>query len=192
MRHSLFTKALHALLALSITHQMLISLVMAVPRPPSQPIETPFQLHSWVGVVSFGIVIVFWLWTLARRGEAGIGAFIPWFSSVRRRAILDDLRAYGTALRRLKLPDSAVHTAFANAVHGLGLLLATYLAATGFIVYTQMAADGSMTSLGHMLADWHGALANVMWAYLIGHAAMALLHQIMGEGVLRKMWTISG
>jgi cytochrome b561 len=77
-------------------------------------------------------------------------------------------------------------------VHGLGLLLATYLAATGFIVYTQMAADGSMTSLGHMLADWHGALANVMWAYLIGHALMALLHQIMGEGLLRKMWTISG
>lgn len=192
MRHSLLTKALHALLALSITHQLLISLVMEEPHPPRRPIETPFQLHAWVGVASFGIVMAFWLWTLARRSEAGIGAFVPWFSASRRRAILDDLRAYGAALRRLEMPDATVHAAFANAVHGLGLLLATYLSATGFIVYTQMAADGSMTRLGHMLADWHGALANVMWAYLIGHALMALLHQILGEGLLRKMWTISG
>jgi cytochrome b561 len=49
-----------------------------------------------------------------------------------------------------------------------------------------------MTSLGHLAAEMHGALANVMWAYLIGHAAMALLHQLLGEGILRKMWTLKG
>ncbi len=192
MRHSLLSKALHAMLALSITHQLLISLVMEEPHPPRRPIETAFQLHAWVGVVSFGVIIAVWIWTLVRRSEAGVGAFVPWFSAARRRAVIDDLRAYAVALPRLQLPDSTAHSAFANAVHGLGLLLATYLAATGFAVYMQMAADGSMTRLGHMLADWHGALANVMWAYLIGHAAMALLHQVMGEGLLRKMWTIRG
>jgi cytochrome b561 len=192
LRHSLLTKALHALLALAIVLQLLGSLVMEEPHPPRRGIETPFLLHEWIGVVSLGIVVAFWLWTLLRRGEAGFGAFFPWFSPARYRAILADIRAYGAGLRRLELPDSAAHSAFAHAVHGLGLLLATYLAATGFVVFLQIDAAGRMTGLGHLAAEMHGALANVMWAYLIGHAAMALLHQALGEGILRKMWTIKG
>ncbi|HEU0071810.1 MAG TPA: cytochrome b/b6 domain-containing protein [Alphaproteobacteria bacterium] len=192
MRHSLVTKALHALLACAILFQLLVSLVMEEPHPPRRPIETPFLLHEWVGMASLAIVILFWLWTLVRRSEAGVGAFFPWFSAARRSAIFADLRAYGEALRRLEMPDATVHTAFANAVHGLGLLLATYLAVTGSVVFWQMDATGKMTGLGHSFAELHGALANVMWAYLIGHAGMALLHQLLGEGILRKMWTIKG
>jgi cytochrome b561 len=192
LRHSLLTKALHALLALAIVLQLLGSLVMEEPHPPRRGIETPFLLHEWIGVASLGIVVAFWLWTLLRRGEAGFAAFFPWFSAARRRAIVADLRASGAALRRLELPDSAANGAFAHAVHGLGLLLATYLAATGFVVFLQIDATGRMTGLGHLAAEMHGALANVMWAYLIGHAAMALLHQALGEGLLRKMWTLKG
>ena len=192
MRHSLITKSLHALLAVAILFQLFVSLAMEEPHPPRRPIETPFVLHQWIGVATLAILLLFWLWALARRGEAGAGAFFPWFSSARRRAILADIRAYGAALRRLEVPDAAVHTALANAVHGLGLLLATYLAATGAAVFWQMDATGRMTGLGRAMAEMHGALANLMWVYLIGHAGVALLHQAWGAGVLRRMWTIKG
>lgn len=186
-RQSFLTKALHALLASAILFQLLVSLVMEEPHPPRRPVETPFLLHEWVGVASLAILLLFWLWIVVRRREAGIAAFFPWFSAARWRAILTDIRAYGAALLRLEMPDATVHSAFANAVHGLGLLLATYLAATGTVVYWQMDAAGKMTGLGHLFAEMHGALANVMWAYLIGHAGMALLHQLLGEGARRRM-----
>ena len=191
MRYSLVTKALHALLALSIVHQLLVSLIMDEPKF-NRPIETPFLLHQWVGITSLVIVVAFWLWTLARRGESSFGAFLPWFSSARRQAVLADLRAYAAALPRLKLPDSAAHTAFANAVHGLGLLIGSFMAVTGLVIYLQMTPEGRIVGIGHLMKELHETGGTLMWIYLIGHGAMALLHQLMGEKILRKMWTISG
>jgi hypothetical protein len=53
-----------------------------------------------------------------------------------------------------RLPHAAVTTgAVASAVHGLGLLTAMTMAATGAIVYAAMSDDGSLA------APWESALA---------------------------------
>ena len=36
----------------------------------------------------------------------------------------------------------------------------------------------------------HKLAGNVMWAYLIGHAAMALAHQALGDDVFGRMFWI--
>ncbi len=41
----------------------------------------------------------------------------------------------------------------------------------------------------HVVLELHQAEANLMWAYLVGHAAMALLHHFLGEATLRRMFS---
>jgi cytochrome b561 len=34
----------------------------------------------------------------------------------------------------------------------------------------------------------HRILANLMWAYVVGHAGMAVLHQVCGHRVLQRIF----
>lgn len=90
-----------------------------------------YEVHEWVGLATLTIVVVFWLWTALRRRETRLAALLPWFSTGGWRAVAADARAHRAALRALKLPGTAGDTPLASAVHGLGLLSALAMAATG-------------------------------------------------------------
>ena len=189
MPHSLLTKLLHGLLAASIIHQLIVSQFMTHPRP-GRPGDFAFDLHSWVGLASMGILVAFWLWVLLRRREHGVAALVPWFSSTRRRAVFADFGLHFRALKRFTLPPPGeVETPMASAMHGLGLLTATVMAATGTAAYFLSQPDGSLASPGPLALDVHEIFANLIWAYLVAHAGLALLHQILGHRLLQRMFS---
>lgn len=105
-----------------------------------RPGNLGFELHESVGLASVGILVIFWLWPLVRNREHGISALIPWFSAARRKAVAADLAGHLTALRKGDLPSPAEEAPLASAVHGLGLLVATAMAATGAVVYATMSS----------------------------------------------------
>lgn len=185
MNRSLPTRILHTVLGAAIVHQLVISWLMEEPKPGRRLGNFAFTLHEFVGLASFGVLVLYWIWVLVRRRERGPGALFPWLSAARWRAILDDIRDHLRALARLRLPHPDGETPLASAVHGLGLLIASAMAGTGVVIYATMATDGTLTTLGELTADLHGALANLMWAYLIGHAGIAVLHQIAGHRVFQ-------
>jgi cytochrome b561 len=184
------TRLLHFLLAAAVLNQLFGSLVMHRPRPPSRAGDFAFDVHEYVGLASMGVIILFWLWGTIRQREHGLGSLFPWFSAKRLAAVAEDFGAHARALARLRLPMPAEETPLASAVHGLGLLTATVMAVTGTIVYTQMAPDGALTDFGRQSLTLHHLLANLMWAYLIGHAALAVLHQLYGHRVLQRMFSV--
>ncbi|HYZ35025.1 MAG TPA: hypothetical protein VE684_22435 [Crenalkalicoccus sp.] len=103
----------------------------------------------------------------------------PWFSAARRAALAGDLARLARRLRVRRLPHAAdTARALAPAVHGLGVLTATAVVATGAI--------GWYAGLTPLLA-LHKALVTLLWAYLGGHVGVALLHQVAGEGRLGHM-----
>ncbi len=83
----------------------------------------------------------------------------------------------------LKAPDDRAG-ALASAVHGLGLVIASAMAASGASYF--LLFEG--TSLGSRVLGIHKFLANFMWAYLIGHASMAALHAMLGDDVFARMF----
>jgi cytochrome b561 len=189
MKRSLLTRLLHLLLAAAIIHQLAVSLVMQMPNPSGRRGTLGFEFHEIVGLLSLGVLAIFWVWTLVRRREHGFTVLVPWFSSVRRKAAMEDLSLYLGAIRKRVFPQPPDESPFARAVHGLGLLVATSMAATGAVVYVLMEANGKVTGLGAVALDAHRALANLMWAYLIAHASIALLHQMKGHSVLQRIFT---
>lgn len=193
MTRSLFTRVLHLAVAAAIVEQLVTSMIMRMPRPnrlPPTGIEAAaYSLHATAGVVALGVLMAFWIWTLVRRGERRPSVLFPWFSRARIRDVVDDTQVYLQAALKLRLPEPDDRSAFAGAVHGLGLALGLLMAATGTYIYYTWVPGHPFAGLTGTVLHIHKLFANLMWAYLIGHASMAVLHQWLKHPVLSDMFS---
>lgn len=176
--HSTFTQLLHLLIAAAVVHQLVISLVMKRPEPGS-PGDAFFELHEWVGITSLAALTLFFLWAVVRRGETRIGMLFPWFSGKLLRALWMDLKVHLASLKGGRIPLTQ-ESPLASAVHGLGLLVALVMATSG--------AAGYFIATARPLLSIHETVAPLMWAYLVGHAGLALLHQLAGHRIFQSMF----
>jgi cytochrome b561 len=181
------TRVLHLALLLSVVGQLLTSLIMERPLPGEDP-DWPYALHEQVGLVGLGVLMLFWLWTLMRdERETPLQRLFPWFSSEPLSEVVADIRAIVRAVARLRAPPLHLN-ALSSAVHGLGLLLATFLAMSGaawFALFTG-------TPYGRMVLTAHKLAGSVMWAYLIAHASAAVLHHALGDRIFARMFWVRG
>ncbi len=177
---STFTRVLHASLLLTVLYQLFGSLVLSRPIPGEAP-ELAMVIHQYLGIAALGLVLAYWAWTLVRHGETRLGRLVPWFTPRGIGAVLRDAAdqldhlLHGT---RSEDEDGA----FASAIHGLGLLVLTAMAATGTVYFFTHGPTARTVLSAHKL------LSNLMWAYLIGHAAMAVLHHLMGSDIFSRMF----
>lgn len=185
-KRSAVTKALHALLLIAVIFQLAVSLVMERPRPGG-PSDAFFTLHEYGGYLASAVLVTLWVWAIIRRGETQLGSLFPWFSRQRMAAVLRDCRLHLVELRQLRLPATDDRP-LASAVHGLGLSIVTLMALTGVLWATGYFSTGS----AGLLIATHKTAANLMWAYLVAHAGLAILHEFLGERVLPKMFGGNG
>jgi cytochrome b561 len=179
------TRVLHLAVLLTVVDQLLTSLVMERPLPGEDP-DWPFALHQQIGLVGLGVLMLFWLWMLIRdERETPLQRLFPWFSAERLADVAADIRAIVRALAALRAPPPHVD-ALSSAVHGLGLLLATFLAMSGAVWFALFTG----TPYGRILLMAHKLAGNVMWAYLIAHASAALLHQARGDRIFARMFWV--
>lgn len=179
-RHTLPTRLIHAGLALSIITQLSTSLVMRAPHGTS-PGDLLFEVHEFSGYAALGFAALFWLVLVLRSKGTSFGSLIPWFSAERRAAVISDTKAHLASARHLTFPDTDDHRPMASAIHGLGLLLMTLMAMTG-------TASVLLPGVREQVLGVHVLFANVVWAYLIGHAGLALLAHWTRHLDLREMW----
>jgi cytochrome b561 len=177
------TRALHLLLLVTVLHQLISSKIIHRPLPGDAP-SLLYRLHEYIGLASLGVVFAFWLWALLRHGETRLAALVPWLFPRRIRAILDDVIDQVRRVRRGDVSGEG-SGALASAVHGLGLMTVTAMAATGTVYFVMHGTGTAREAL-----QLHRAVANLLWAYLIGHAGIATLHHLLGSDILRRMFWI--
>ena len=178
---SLATRLLHGSILCAVLYQLIGSSFLSRPIP-GEALDLPTQIHEYVGLGSMALVLAFWGWTLVRRGETSLGRLVPWFQRARRQAVLADLQAQARQLMRLQVPSDD-DGALASAIHGLGLLTLSAMAISGTIYFALDSGTFARTAL-----SLHKLMANLMWAYLIGHASLAVLHHAMGSDILSRMF----
>ncbi|MEP6657392.1 MAG: cytochrome b/b6 domain-containing protein [Betaproteobacteria bacterium] len=191
MRYSQPIKILHALFALGITLQLLLSNVMRQPRPGRLRTAweaLTFTVHQYVGLALLLVLIAHWLLHLVGQLPKGPLHFFPWFSRER----IGRLKAEAKEFFRLKLGDPETQDAIAGAIQGLGLVIATLLAITGSLIFFGMADDGAMSATTRAIRRVHTTLAPLMWGYLGIHIAATLVHLIAGHRSVFAIFRLRG
>jgi cytochrome b561 len=180
---SQLTRVLHLLMLLMVLHQLFGSLLFSRLHPGEQP-SFLYLAHEYVGVVGLGAVTAFWLWTLLRdERETPLTRLFPWFSPRGWGAVLRDARQLLADLLAIRAPSLDLDS-LSSAVHGLGLLTATYMALSGALWWFWF--DG--TSWGRFVMGTHHLVSNLMWAYLVAHVGFAVLHRLLGEDLFQRMF----
>ncbi len=185
-RHAIAARFLHAGLAIAIVVQLASSQFMK----PDAGGDSIFGVHAYVGLMAFALVLAFWLQIAVRQRGTPWGMLIPCFSRARLAAVLTDVKAQLVALRHLRLPKHDSHSPFASAIHGLGLLLVTAMAASGTLYYFVNTGNPDAGGLVGLAMTVHTTLANLVWVYLMGHAIMALIAHYGGTLSLGQMWSL--
>ena len=188
VRHPLLTRLFHACLASAVLVQLATSLGMTPPRG-GRPANLLFILHEFTGLLAFGLAFLFWLSILIRRRGTPLGALIPWFSAARRSAFATDLDRHLRGAARLQLPPHRDGAAFPAAIHGLGLTLMSFMALTGTAFFA-MVSLGADRALARPVIELHALFGTLVWAYLIGHAGLALVHHLTRSQPLTAMWSL--
>lgn len=189
-RHGRATRLFHAALGMSILTQLGTSLVMGRPDDV-QPGDLLFQVHRYSGFVAMALAVSLWITIIARKRGTEFGALFPWLSWRRLVALWQDTLAHLQAVLSLRMPAHEEDKPLPSAVHGLGLLLITGMAATGAIYGIEVAAGlHSPEPEGMIAMTLHLALANLVWVYLIAHAGLAVLHHLTRSMALSEMWSL--
>lgn len=188
-RHSQSTRLLHGVLALAVGVQLLTSIIMQAPNA-RHPGNVFFAVHQVSGIAEALIVLLFWGVVVTRLVGTDAGLLVPWFGAVRRQAFYADVRLHLTAFRKRRFPPFIEESPFAAALHGLGLLLISAMAATGLVYYLAGVAGYQDFPVVGLAMDAHRLMANLVWAYLIGHGFIALLHHYGGDQNLNVMWSL--
>jgi cytochrome b561 len=177
------TRVIHLLVLLTVLHQLIGSQFMQRPRPGVQA-DWLFSLHEYAGLAGLVLVAAFWAWTVVRHGETRIGRLLPWFSRAGVRDVLADLTVQIRRMAQGRVPEDD-DGALASAVHGLGLLVLTAMALSGSVYF--FAGIAPVASVAVRL---HKLMSNLMWAYLVAHAGVAVLHHMFGSDIFSRMFWI--
>lgn len=171
-------RRMHMLLALTVSAQLVIGLSLDRDRP------WLFEVHEWFGLAIAAIVVGFWIVAIRNRAE-GISHMFPW--SVRRlKQVAGELR---DAVQG-RLPAGGPDSSLPGLIHGIGFLAATALAASGTIIFVLLQIGQIRTDFGHTIREIHETIATVLIAYWLIHTAMAGLHWLKGQSVVKNMWRL--
>ncbi|MES0371432.1 MAG: cytochrome b/b6 domain-containing protein [Mariprofundaceae bacterium] len=188
MHYDKITKILHWLIASTILMQLLSETFMKRPKPGrirSEDQELFFEVHEWFGVIVLVLVLLRFVFIMDREEWSKL---FPWITAEGRRGIISELKEVPGWLIG-KLRDAGEQDYIAKTVHGLGLLLALALGISGTVLFVGMNPDGSMDDVVHFFKETHELLGELLWYYVIGHVAMALLHQLMGHRSLQRIFS---
>jgi cytochrome b561 len=192
MRYDCTTRWLHAGIALGVTAQLGLSLIMQAPDDQDEVLASglPLQLfeaHEYIGMALLALLVLHWLWSLSGHVEDGFAHLFPWFS----KEDMGKVTVEAKEALKFRISDPDISNALAGAVHGLGLLAATGMAVTGAVIFFNLnVKTGHMTRLGETSHNIHGTIALLMWAYLIGHVVVAVIHKRMGHTNVKEMFSL--
>ncbi|CCG41109.1 cytochrome b/b6 domain-containing protein [Magnetospirillum molischianum] len=188
-KYDSLTRFLHLSLAVGITTQMFVSLVMITPKP-GRIANSWYSVHEVLGIVLLAVLLVYWLRAVLKtiRGGEPLMLF-PWFSAARLGALGRDIGATLSDALRFRLPnDGETVRPLPAAIQGLGLLVGLFLAGTGMVLALTITPGIALSPTLHDIKELHEAFGPLMWGYLAIHPTLAIIHQLAGHKTLNQMF----
>lgn len=178
LRFSRTIRRLHLFVAILVTAQIVIGLIMTERTPMI------FLAHQVIGLTIVGVVLIHWIWlALAEREQ--LSNMFP-TKPDRWQAVLTDV----TALLRGQAPPSGPRAGLPALVHGLGLLSLTAVATLGTIIFVIIHWGNIRSSSAHAIVDLHVFFAWLLIIYWVGHVGLAVTHEMKGERIFARTFSL--
>lgn len=175
------TRRIHWALLITVIFQQFSSIWMS-----DQGTQFLFPYHRIIGAIASAVVLLFWLNSYA---IYHFKELFPWNKQARGE-VLREL----AGLFKRKLPASGNRIGLSSFIHGLGILALTGCAVTGMIMFSMIPPghsgppDDPMAFTRYTLQ--HKFFGEVLWVYVGGHVAFALLHQLSGDKVFGAIFSL--
>jgi cytochrome b561 len=175
------TRWLHAALAAGVVAQLALSSVMHVPAGVGLGVfdwhREAFEWHARVGLALAAVCALHWLWLCLPWCHPGLLHLFPWWQREARAMLFRQL----VNLARLRLPTVSDST-LAGTVHGLGLAAVSGSASGGIVNYLGYFRGAPIPRwVLHHVSQFHITMGYLIWAFVIAHVGMALLHSLSGR-----------
>ena len=141
-----------------------------------------FTIHSWLGMglsISIALRLV---WGLI---GPEITRFTRWVPYTKERLLVawED----GLNLLKFQLPQRPLHQGLSGLVHAFGLVVFSWMALTGTLMYIYVVPGHKMTGILRLVKELHEMGDVAIWVFLGLHVGAVLLHALAGEHRWRKM-----
>jgi cytochrome b len=141
-----------------------------------------FTVHSWLGLGLAFFIALRLLYGVLGPDNVRFTQWVPYTWDRLRLAGEDVL-----TLLKFQLPDRPTHQGLSGLVHAFGLLVFSWMAFTGTLMFLFLQPGHKARGLLHFLKEIH-ELGNWGIAIFVGlHAGAVLLHALGGDHVWRKM-----
>lgn len=183
---SLHTKFLHLGLVITVTAQLLLSLVMSEPGHKNGILgHYAYEMHEVIGLTALAIVLIHWAWSMLSKQEGGIKRFFP-IGAQGRALVVEDIknifRRNFSAINEKGLP---------SLIQGLGLLAVTAAAMSGFFIFLTLPETGKPGNVAKGFMEFHEEITTFVWIYWVGHGGAAMLHHFSGSDIVRRMFNFN-
>jgi cytochrome b561 len=180
------TRFLHLGLAVTVTLQLFLSLVMDTPEPGEAAADGIFRkffdAHEIIGLTALVFVACHWVW-LGTAKDTGFRHLFPWGAEGRRQLVADLKEIFNR-----RLPEGGPRGGLVGLVHGLGFLAVTGMVITGGAIFGFITTNALASNAAHICEELHEFCSTLVWIYWFGHGSMALIHQLAGHDTLRQMF----
>lgn len=184
---SLQTRWLHLGMALTVSLQLGISLIM---EPPDEEKASPLaraamEAHEVIGLAALLIVLAHWAWSLSSKVDGGLARLFPW-GGAGWKDVKHDLHL----LSHKQLPDGGPRGGLPGLVHGLGFLAVTVMAITGGVLFVIFPETGKPDTTVEFFAEIHEFMSTFVWIYWGSHIALGFMHKRAGHSTVQDMFNL--
>ncbi len=119
--------------------------------------------------------------------RARFATWVP-YTPDRLRLVFEDIRTLIT----LKLPDRPPHQGLAGLWEALGLMVFTWMSATGAVIFLFLTIGYKTHGAIHLLEELHEVGEDLVPIFLAVHVSAVIVHALAGDHRWRKMFFLKG
>jgi len=192
MHYDKITRLLHWGFATLIPLQLLSEELMKRPKPGRIREDMQiffFEMHEWIGMIALVLIIARIAWGFMG-AEGGWARLFPYFTCQGLKGLKEEICTEIPGWFKGKIATPEKESFVAGVVHGLGLLLVLGLGVTGATMLYGMEESGKMLGFVHDAKELHEMMGTLLWIYIFGHVGMAVVHQLLGHAMFKRIFSL--
>lgn len=145
--------------------------------------QAGFLLHGGIGLAVLAALGGYFLHGLVGPQDSRLSSWFP-FTAARLRQVGKDI----AGLAKFRLPEHRRRQGLAGLVQFFGLMVFSWLAATGALMYFFMERGAKAQGLMHMIKEAHEAGTVLIPVYLTLHVGAVIAHSLAGHQVWKEIF----